>query len=200
MLIEFRVKNFGCLRDEQVLSLVPASDDQTLLENNTFDTGVPTVPRLLRTAVIYGPNAGGKSTVLRAFQTMLDMVILSAGIETNRNIFPVPFLLNDVSLKDPTAFEVNFLHEGRRYQYGFSCQEKRILEEYLFEYNSSRPTTLFNRYYDKEKNKDIYSFSKSLRGPKHLWRDATQESVLFLSRAAQLNSEQLSPLLKKKLL
>ena len=197
MLIEFRVKNFGCLRDEQVLSLVPASDDQTLLENNTFDTGVPTVPRLLRTAVIYGPNAGGKSTVLRAFQTMLDMVILSAGIETNRNIFPVPFLLNDVSLKDPTAFEVNFLHEGRRYQYGFSCQEKRILEEYLFEYNSSRPTTLFNRYYDKEKNKDIYSFSKSLRGPKHLWRDATQESVLFLSRAAQLNSEQLSPLLKK---
>ena len=58
MLIEFRVKNFGCLRDEQVLSLVPASDDKTLLENNTFETGVPFVPRLLRTAVIYGPNAG----------------------------------------------------------------------------------------------------------------------------------------------
>ena len=91
MLVEFRVKNFGCLRDEQVLSLVPASDDQSLWENNTFDTGVRTVPRLLRTAVLYGPNAGGKSTVLRALQTMLDMVVLSAGIETNSPPFLFPF-------------------------------------------------------------------------------------------------------------
>lgn len=197
MLIEFRVKNFGCLRDEQVLSLVPASDDQSLLENNTFDTGVPAVPRLLRTAVIYGPNAGGKSTVLRALQTMFIMVGYSAGIEINEKLFPIPFLLDDVSREKPTAFEINFLHESRRYQYGFSCQKDRILEEYLFEYNSSRPTTLFNRHYDKENNKYIYTFSKSLRGPKNIWRDATQGSVLFLSRAAQLNSEQLFPIWKK---
>lgn len=31
MLIEFRVKNYGCLRDEQALSFVPASCDPTLL-------------------------------------------------------------------------------------------------------------------------------------------------------------------------
>ena len=196
MLIEFRVKNFGCLRDEQVLSLVPASDDKTLLENNTFETGVPFVPRLLRTAVIYGPNAGGKSTVLRALQTMFNMVISSASIETNGKIFPIPFLLDDVSRKAPTAFEVSFLHEGRRYQYGFSCQEDRILEEYLFEYKSSRPTTLFNRCYDREDDKYIYTFTKSLRGAKKVWRDATQRDVLFFSRAAQLNSEQLFPLFK----
>lgn len=55
MLIEFRVKNYGCLRDEQALSFVPASNDPTLLESNTFETGVPSVPRLLRTAVLYGP-------------------------------------------------------------------------------------------------------------------------------------------------
>lgn len=197
MLVEFRVKNFGCLRDEQVLSLVPASDDQSLWDNNTFDTGVRTVPRLLRTAVLYGPNAGGKSTVLRALRTMLDMVVLSAGIETNRLPFPAPFLLDDVSLNAPTAFEISFLQEGRRYQYGFSCQGRRILEEYLFEYKSDRPTTLFNRHYDKENDKDVYAFGKSLRGPKRVWQDATQGSALFLSRAAQLNSEQLSPLWRK---
>ena len=93
MLIEFRVKNYCCLRDEQVLSLVPSSDT-SLLESNTYETGVPSVPRLLRTAVIYGPNAGGKSTVLRAFQSMLSMVIFSADLEKERLLLPFPFLLD----------------------------------------------------------------------------------------------------------
>lgn len=74
MLIEFRVKNYCCLRDEQVLSFVP-TDDKTLEECNVYETGVPSVPRLLRTAAIFGPNAGGKSTVLRALQSMMRMVV-----------------------------------------------------------------------------------------------------------------------------
>lgn len=193
MLIEFRVKNFGCLREEQALSFVPASNDPSLLKSNTFETGVPSVPRLLRTAVIYGPNAGGKSTVLRAFQTMRDLVIASSFIET-KGKFPVPFLLDTVSREEPTAFEASFLHEGHFYQYGFSCLKGRITEEYLFEYRTSRRTRLFERCFDRESDRDVYSFGKSLRGPKNVWRTATQGSVLFLPRAVQLNSEQLRPL------
>ena len=193
MLIEFRVKNFGCLREEQALSFVPASNDPSLLKSNTFETGVPSVPRLLRTAVIYGPNAGGKSTVLRAFQTMRDLVVASSFIET-KGKFPVPFLLDTVSREEPTAFEASFLHEGHFYQYGFSCLKGRITEEYLFEYRTSRRTRLFERCFDRESDRDVYSFGKSLRGPKNVWRTATQGSVLFLPRAVQLNSEQLHPL------
>ena len=193
MLIEFRVKNYCCLRDEQVLSLVPSSDT-SLLENNTYETGVPSVPRLLRTAVIYGPNAGGKSTVLQALQSMLGMVLLSGDLKKEETLVYAPFLLDTTSRKEPTAFEVSFLHEGYRYQYGFSCAPNRILEEYLLEYSSARPTTLFQRSYDSASDKDIYTFSRTLRGPKNLWRDATQGNVLFFSRAAQLNSEQFFPL------
>lgn len=193
MLIEFRVKNFGCLREEQALSFVPASNDPSLLKSNTFETGVPSVPRLLRTAVIYGPNAGGKSTLLRAFQTMRDLVVASSFIET-KGKFPVPFLLDTVSREEPTAFEASFLHEGHFYQYGFSCLKGRITEEYLFEYRTSRRTRLFERCFDRESDRDVYSFGKSLRGPKNVWRTATQGSVLFLPRAVQLNSEQLRPL------
>lgn len=196
MLIEFRVKNYCCLRDEQVLSLVPSSDT-SLLENNTYETGVPSVPRLLRTAVIYGPNAGGKSTVLRAFQVMLRMINLSARSPDKSIINLIPFRLDKTSSKEPTSFEVSFLHEGRRYQYGFSCTPERIYEEYLFEYTTSRPKTLFQRNYDSTKNEEIYTFGNTLRGSKNVWREATQENVLFLSRAAQLNSEQLSPILDK---
>ena len=109
MLIEFRVKNYCCLRDEQVLSLVPSSDT-SLLESNTYETGVPSVPRLLRTAVIYGPNAGGKSTVLQALQSMLGMVLLSGDLKKEETLVYAPFLLDTTSRKEPTAFEVSFLH------------------------------------------------------------------------------------------
>lgn len=193
MLIEFRVKNYGCLRDEQALSFVPDSDDPSLLESTTFETNVPSVPRLLRTAVIFGPNAGGKSTVLRAFQAMRDLVVASSVFEAQGK-FPVPFLLDNVSCKDATAFEASFLHEGHFYQYGFSCLKERITEEYLFEYRSSRRTTLFERHYDRESDRDVYTFGKSLRGHKKAWKDATQGNFLFLPRAVQLNSAQLRPL------
>ena len=63
MLIEFRVKNFRSLRDEQVLSLV-ASNDKTLFDSHTMTTGVTAVPALLRSAVVYGANASGKSNLI----------------------------------------------------------------------------------------------------------------------------------------
>lgn len=43
MLVEFRIKNFRSLRDEQVLSLV-ASADKTMLDTHALGTGLKAVP------------------------------------------------------------------------------------------------------------------------------------------------------------
>jgi AAA15 family ATPase/GTPase len=72
MLVEFRVKNFRSLRDEQVLSLV-ASRDKTLQDTHTQATGINAAPALLRSAVVYGANASGKvqphqSTAIHAWR------------------------------------------------------------------------------------------------------------------------------------
>ena len=77
MLIEFRVKNFRSLRDEHVLSLV-ASKDRTLQETNIQITNINTVPSLLRSAVIYGANASGKSNLIKALQYMRYVIVESA--------------------------------------------------------------------------------------------------------------------------
>jgi uncharacterized protein len=77
MLIEFRVKNFRSLRDEQVLSLV-ASKDKSLQGTHTHATGIAAVPALLRSAVVYGANASSKSTLIRALQYMRGLVVDSA--------------------------------------------------------------------------------------------------------------------------
>ena len=61
MLLEFRVRNFRSIRDEQVLSLV-ASADTELAETHLAETGLKASPAVVRSAVVYGPNASGKSS------------------------------------------------------------------------------------------------------------------------------------------
>lgn len=56
MLVEFHVKNFRSLRDEQVRCLV-ASKDKTLQDTHTQATGISAAPTLVRSAVVYGANA-----------------------------------------------------------------------------------------------------------------------------------------------
>ena len=60
MLVEFRVKNYGCFRDEQVLSFVPVRE-KSLQEENIYKTGCVDIQALLLVAVVYGANGGGKS-------------------------------------------------------------------------------------------------------------------------------------------
>src|SRR5579862_7721063 len=104
MLVEFRVQNFRSLRDEQVFSLV-ASKDKTLLDTNVMATTVKAVPALLRSAVVYGANASGKSNIIKALQYMRGVVAESATVIQPGQTFGVqPFELDDGSADLPTAF------------------------------------------------------------------------------------------------
>lgn len=194
MLIEFRVKNFRSLRDEQVLSLV-ASKDRTLQNTHTLNTGLNAVPTLLRSAAVYGANAGGKSNLIKALQYMRGVVLESATIIQPGQTYAVqPFRLDSRSANQPTEFEITFILDSVRYQYGFAMTPQRIVSEHLLVYKAFKPQRWFERYYDNELDKDIYEFGPGLKGAKSLWEGATRANSLFLSMAAQLNSEALRPL------
>lgn len=194
MLIEFRVRNFRSIRDEQVLSLV-ASSDKSLKETNTLVSGIKVAPSLLRSAVIYGPNAGGKSNLVKAIQYMRGVVVESASLMQPSQTFNAQtFRLDSVSESGNTEFEATFILEGVRYQYGFELNTQRITKEYLLVYKAFKPQQWFERHYDPITNKDIYEFSSGLKGSKSLWENATRSNSLFLSMAVQLNSTQLRPI------
>ena len=191
MLIEFRVKNFRSIRDEQVLSLA-GSKDKTLMDTHAVNTGVPAIPFILRSAVIYGANASGKSNLIKALQYMRGVVLESATVIQPGQTFGVqPFRLDKSSANEATEFEVTFLLGKVRYQYGFSMTPERIVSEHLLVYKSFKPQRWFERYFDVNSGKDIYEFGSSLKGPKNLWEKATRPNSLFLSMASQLNSESL---------
>jgi AAA15 family ATPase/GTPase len=193
MLIDFRVRNFRSLRDEQILSLV-AAKDKTLHELNTMQSGVKAAPTLLRSAAIYGPNAGGKSNLIKALQYMRAVVVESASVMQPGQTFNVqPFRFDEKLVLQPTEFEVTFILDGVRHQYGFELTAQRITREYLLVYKAFKPQQWFERHYDESSDKDIYEFGSGLKGAKTVWEGATRPNSLFLSMAVQLNSEQLRP-------
>ncbi|SEW25604.1 ATP-binding protein [Luteibacter sp. 329MFSha] len=193
MLIEFTVRNYRSIRDEQVLSFLPAGLSE-LTETNTLDSNVNGVGRLLASAVIYGANAAGKTTVLDALLTMRRIVIRSADSDAFTEGLPVkPFRLDD-SETMPTMFEAVFTHDGQRFQYGFEATQERVIEEWLYAYPEKRSQRVFIRKFDPATNDYSWQFGAFLKGAKATWRDATRPNALFLSTAALLNSEQLSGL------
>jgi AAA15 family ATPase/GTPase len=193
MLVEFRTKNFRSLRDEQVLSLV-ASTDKTLLDTHALDTGLKAAPHLLKSAVVYGANASGKSNLIKALQYMRGVVLESAAMQPGQTFDRLhPFKLDATSGSLPTEFEVTFIIDGVRYQYGFAMNTQRIVSEQLLVYKAFKPQRWFERHFDAESGKYVYEFGPSLKGAKNLWEGATRPNALFLSMAVQLNSDALRP-------
>lgn len=192
MLVEFRVQNFRSLRDEQLLSMV-ASKDKVMLETNAVETGLSAVPHVLKSSVIYGANASGKSNLIKALQYMRDVVLQSAAIPPGQLFNVKPFLLDEDSAASPVEFEVTFLLGKIRYQYGFTMNAERILSEYLLVYKAFKPQRWFERRFDDDTGQDSYEFGSGLKGTKQVWEKATRSNALFLSMAVQLNSEGLRP-------
>lgn len=192
MLVEFRVKNFRSLRDEQVLTLV-ASKDKTLADTHTLATNLTAVPHLLKSAAIYGANASGKSNLIKALQYMRGVVLESAALPPAQPFAVQPFRLDAESGGQPTAFEVTFILKGIRYQYGFAMTQQRIVAEHLLVYKAFKPQRWFERRFNETTGKDVYEFGPGLKGPKNVWEGATRPNALFVSMAVQLNSEALRP-------
>jgi AAA15 family ATPase/GTPase len=190
MLIEFTADNFKSLKGRQTLSMVAGSFPQHS-ESNSYDSGLPRFGRLLRSAVIYGPNAAGKTNVLRALQFVQNLVVGSASTIPGTSLPYSPFMLSKKTRTAPSKFEVAFVQDEIRYEYGFSLDAMRICDEWLTEYANPRGRSIFERSFQKSTGTYQWKFSSFLKGQRSVWAEATRPEVLFLSMAAQLNSKQL---------
>lgn len=193
MLIEFSVANFRSYWEPRKLSLT-ATPQKDLLENNTFESPVSGLPRLLRSAVVYGPNAGGKSNFVRAMGFVKKFVNSSAKeLQEGEEIAVTPFLFNQLGQTQPSEFEVQFIQEGVRYQYGFAVTKEKVTNEWLIAYPEGRAQRWFERTFQPDSNDYQWYFGSRFIGRKKQWQEMTRSNALFLSTAIQWNSEQLKP-------
>ncbi len=141
MIIEFSVSNFGSIREKQTLSF-EATKDNTLAQYYTFEP-IPKL-RLLKLAMIFGPNASGKSTVLKALEFLRDLVKKPAQNNSDTISFE-PFLLDSDSINQSSTIELSFIQEGIKYRYHVEFSQKCILSESLHHSPNGREGLFFTR-------------------------------------------------------
>lgn len=194
MLIQFSVKNFRSIRDQQVLSLVRSKSAEHA-ETHSFQPQLTNAIPLLRSAAVYGANASGKSNLLKALKAMRQVVVRSAAeSQRGKQLKVAPFLFDTRTDQEPSEFEVVFVVDGTRYQYGFSATKEHIVEEWLMAYPKGRMQRWFSRSFEPGTNHYSWEMGDKLTGQKQLWQEATRSNALFLSTAVQLNSAQLQPI------
>jgi len=193
MLVEFNVSNFLSFKERQTFSMTAVKAFKEHRELNCIDESAHTPP-LLRSAVIYGPNAGGKSNLLKALDFMTTFVMDSAKeSRAEEEISVKPFLFDAQTKNEPSEFEITIVQDNVRYQYGFAVSPTHISEEWLYAFPEGRAQQWFSRQYVPEDNAYQWEFGKKLQGQKKLWQESTRRNALFLSTAVQLNSDQLRP-------
>ena len=143
-LLEFTTGNFLSFREKKTLSMEAAKIKE--YPENVIQTGKY---NLLKSAVIYGANASGKSNLIKALKFMLDTLKNSARLNSTDTLNSKPFLLDEESGQKPSYFELLFIDGNNRFRYGFELDNKRIHSEWLYllplEAKSKKETMLFVR-------------------------------------------------------
>ena len=146
MIAEFKIKNFYSLRDEQTLSFIPTNDNTS---RDIYTEEVSDGVSLLKIGCIYGSNASGKTNVLKALYFFSQFMVDDA-LNKGDEIGIVPFLLDDVSGKERTSFEMSFYLNREKYKLNLVLDNKVIYEETLQVYSSVQPTLLYKRTYNTD--------------------------------------------------
>ena len=185
MLIQFSVENYLSIKDKVVLSLL-ASRDNEHPEHLILGGS----KNYLKSAVIYGANASGKSNVLNAFWFMVNYVLTSHNQQVHKAIERSPFKFDKETPAHPSSFEVIFTANGIRYAYGFSVTDKAVVEEYLYYYPNGRQALIFER-----KDTTDFRFTVDIDEQNTL-KDRTSANKLYLSVASNWSYAKVIPVLE----
>ncbi|HEY2684206.1 MAG TPA: ATP-binding protein [Steroidobacteraceae bacterium] len=194
MLIGFKLGNFRSFLNEQSFSYVTSSD-RAHESTHCVRTGMKSIPRLSKSAIIFGPNGSGKTNFVIGLETLRDLVLHSTAYSEQQYAERyTPFQFGP-SAREATRFEIDVLLEGVRYRYSVAYDAQQIWSERLLVYKTGKAQRWFERNHDEVSRSEIWQpFSPNFNGPREMWRKATRAKALFLTTAAQLNSEQLKPL------
>jgi AAA15 family ATPase/GTPase len=139
LLINFSVENFRSFGAEQTLNLIAAGKIQDHEEHYVpiSNTG----KNVLRTGVIYGANAAGKSNIVRAIHFAQSLIH-----DTNSFKKLALSQFRFWKKKTPSSFEFRFLVEEQIFVYGFAINQNEVVEEWLeATSNSGRSVEVFAR-------------------------------------------------------
>lgn len=181
MLIRFSVENFSSFRSRQTFSMIPGRG--TLKSNHKAESidGIS----VLKTGVIFGANASGKSNLIKAIGFGRQLVL-----ENRRDgdiINYSKFKLDRECVSRDSRMEYEFQHKGKNYAYGFVFNRQEIKEEWLYQVTKKKEVKIFERTLDNFDLEYLYKLNESGEERQFLKfiSKTTSKNNLFLSEIGQ---------------
>lgn len=185
MFVQFTLKNFKCFKEEAKFSLIASNYDKSTREEDNIFSIEKYDLKLLKSAVVYGANASGKTKLIGAMSFMRYFILNSSKeSQIDEAIDVVPFLFNTESEKEPSFFEIIFIHQDEMYRYGFEVDKEKIHAEWLYHKPNGREVELFYRDFQEfDINKNSFKVSDLVKN------DRIRPNALLLSVAANWNDK-----------
>lgn len=183
MILKIEFENFFSIRDLVRIDFRAANINTALareLGHNVMDwNGVP----VLKSVGLFGPNASGKSNILKAIDFCCRM-ILNSHLYNEGAVFNFEPFKFDGWQDKPSKFLIDFVCEGIEYEYSFELTKTKIISESLYHYPVGRRAKVFLRDIDGK-----YSFGTGVISKPSDVVLNTSDKNLFLSRASSMNRE-----------
>lgn len=195
MLLEFKCKNFRSFKDELCFSMEPNSRQKGLdYSIQTTDIGGDHYKSLC-SAVIYGPNAAGKTNIISAMDT-LKKIILRGNLVNSSEITPNYAstnleLIPNYHIDEPVSFSIKFIHDKLLFTYDIVLDLGRFLSEnYERKVVSERLRVNSKELFSREKNyirmsKSAYDYGITVEqvfdNAKMLAQSSLKSDELFLT-------------------
>ena len=178
MLTTFTVANFLSIKDKQSLSFRAKKQDQSLPESlSTQNEEV-----LVKSMAVFGPNASGKSNLIKAFAFVRNFVLNGLQQSLTGGIPVEPFLLSTATDNKPSTFELEIANGKDTFIYGLEVFPQKVHKEWLHQYPNKK--VLFERNDQDIKANARYFKEGSANAIKN-----TRENVLFLTLLASQNGD-----------
>jgi hypothetical protein len=159
MILQFKVKNFLSIREEQMLDFT-ASPDKTYEEYAVVK--IKNV-RISKLGVIYGPNASGKSNILFALCWLVAFMVGHPSRKNAVGINLIPFLLDKDSRERHSSLGLVCYIGDVRYEYAIELDANKIYKEELYYYPNARRALFYERTWQEEKGCSTIEFGPLLK-------------------------------------
>ena len=186
MILEFCATNYLSIKDELKFSFIATPLKESCSEPNDLfpleDTGIS----LVRSAVVYGANASGKSNVVKAFGFYKRFIAESfKNSQAGEAIDVENFRLNATTVKEPTIMEATFTDGEFIYRYGFEVDSQSVHGEWLYKRVCKKRAKEVEVFYREEDSTTVHPKSQLIQ--ELVNKKMVRSNALLLSTAAQFN-------------
>jgi AAA15 family ATPase/GTPase len=179
MILSLKIENFRSIKEALTVNLTTEKRlKESDLSENSF---VVNNLEVLKSLLIYGRNASGKSNILLALKALQFLVQSSDGFKHGMAIPPYePFKFDTAYSKIPVYFEIDFIsvETKTKFKYIVSFDKINIVFEGLYIYPEGIKSKLYERKMSSISYGDYY------KGTKKIIEDDLLPNQLFLSKSS----------------